>query len=79
MPDASVVEWIREKYGAFVADLDERGRRRWAAAEARSLGRGGIAAVAEATGISDRTIRNGIRELDDPNAAPANLLTTRMA
>ena len=72
MPDASVVEWIREKYGAFVADLDERGRRRWAAAEARSLGRGGIAAVAEATGISDRTIRNGIRELDDPNAAPAN-------
>lgn len=65
MPDAKVVEWIHEKYCAFVEDLDERARRRWAAAEARSLGRGGIAAVAEATGISDRTIRNGIRELDD--------------
>jgi transposase len=64
MPDAKVVEWIREKYEAFVEDLDERGRRRWAAAEARSLGRGGIVAVAEATGISDRTIRNGILELD---------------
>ena len=72
MPDAAVVEWIREKYTAFVGDLDERGRRRWAAAEARSLGRGGIAAVAEATGISDRTIRNGIRELDDPDALPAD-------
>lgn len=72
MPDATVVEWIREKYTALAQDLDERARRRWAAAEARSLGWGGIAAVAEATGLSDRTVRNGIKELDDPNAAPAN-------
>ena len=72
MPEAKVVEWIREKYVAIVADLDERGRRRWAGAEARSLGWGGVAAVAEATGISDRTIRTGIQELDDPNAAPSN-------
>jgi transposase len=68
MPDANVVKWIREKYTALIGDLDERGRRRWAAAEARSLGRGGIAAVAEATGMSDRTIRTGIEELADPNA-----------
>jgi transposase len=47
--------------------LDERGRRRWAASEAIFLRRGGITAVADATGISDRTIRNGIRELNDPN------------
>ena len=71
MPDANVVEWIREKYTAIAADLDERAQRRWAAAEARSLGWGGIAAVAIATGISDRTIRSGIAELDDPEAAPA--------
>lgn len=63
MPDARVVEWIRDKYSALVHELDERGRRRWAAAEAVSLGRGGIAAVAAATGQSDRTVRNGIREL----------------
>ncbi len=68
MSDAQVVEWIRTKYLAIVSDLDERGRRRWAAAEARSLGWGGISAVAQATAISDRTIRNGIRELDDPQA-----------
>ena len=70
MPDAQVIEWIRDKYLAIVSDLDERGRRRWAAAEARSLGWGGMIAVAKATGISDRTIRNGIRELDDPDAPP---------
>ena len=72
MADAQVVEWIRDKYRAIVADLDERARRRWAAAEARSLGWGGVTAVAMATGISDRTIRNGIRELDDPSALPAD-------
>ena len=72
MADASVIEWIREKYTAIVGDLDERGRRRWAAAESRSLGWGGITAVSLATGLSDRTIRTGIQELDDPNAAPTN-------
>jgi transposase len=70
MPDAQVIAWIREKYTAIASDLDERARRRWAAAEARSLGWGGIAAVAASTGLSDRTIRNGIKELDDPGAAP---------
>jgi len=69
MPDAQVITWIRHKYVAVVADLDERGRRRWAAAEARSLGWGGVSAVAAATAISDRTIRNGIQELDQPRRA----------
>ena len=68
MPDAKLITWIREKYMAIAYDLDERGRRRWAAAEARSLGWGGISAVSNATGISDRTIRNGIKELDDPSS-----------
>lgn len=72
MPDARVVEWIRTKYAAMIGDLDERGRRRWAAAEARSLGRGGIAAVAQATGMSDRTIRNGIQELHDTDPLPSD-------
>jgi len=70
MPEANVVGWIRGKFVAIVEELDERGRRRWAAAEAVSLRRGGIAAVAEACGISDRTIRNGIRELKAPDALP---------
>jgi hypothetical protein len=62
---------IRDKYAKLLDDLDERGRRRWAAVEARALGRGGIAAVASATGLSDRTIRTGLKELDDPAAVPS--------
>lgn len=79
MPDANVVEWIRQKYFALVEHLNERGRRQWAATEARSLGRGGIAAVAAATGLSDRTIRNGIKELDDPRPVPASRQRTEGA
>lgn len=68
MPDAKIIEGIETKFNALAGDLDERGRRRWAAAEAIALGRGGIVTVEMATGLSDRTIRNGIKELqcDDP-------------
>ena len=41
--------------------------RRWAAVEVRALGRGGITAVAAARGLLDRTIRNGLKELGDPD------------
>jgi Rhodopirellula transposase DDE domain len=51
-------------------DLDERGRRRWAAAEALALGRGGLRAVARATGLARNTVAAGIRELSDPAAPP---------
>jgi len=54
---------IGDKYRLLVGGLDERGMRRWAAAEAVSLGRGGTAAVARATGIAESTIRRGRREL----------------
>jgi len=46
--------------------MDERGRRQWAAVEARELGWGGITAVAHATGLSPTTITAGLRELDLP-------------
>jgi transposase len=71
MADDTVVEWIQSKYENLAGELDERARRRWAAVEALSLGRGGIAAVAKATSISDRTIRNGVRELREGDALPA--------
>src|SRR5947209_13875084 len=72
MQDATLIEAIRRKFDDLADDLDERGRRRWAAVEARALGRGGITAVAAATGLSDRTIRNGLRELDCPDLLPAH-------
>jgi transposase len=51
-------------------ELDERGRRLWAAAEARSHGRGGIAAVVRATGMSVETVRRGIAEVRSGERAP---------
>ncbi|HEY3968401.1 MAG TPA: hypothetical protein VGM05_27885 [Planctomycetaceae bacterium] len=42
MPEAQVIERIRQKFANIAQDLDERGRRRWAATEALSLGRGGL-------------------------------------
>jgi len=54
--------------------LDERGRRRWCAAEARSHGRGGIAAVARVTGVSRRTVDRGLVELDLERARELELL-----
>ena len=68
MQDATIIAAVRRKYADLVSELDERSRRRWAAVEARSLGRGGIAAVATATGLSDRTIRTGLKELASPVA-----------
>ncbi len=55
---------IGERYRALAGELDERRRRLWAAAEARSHGRGGSAAVARATGMALDTIRKGRRELE---------------
>ena len=72
MPDAKIVEGLERKFIALAGDLDERGRRRWAASEAIALGYGGITAVAQATGLSDRTIRNGIRELHCEDPLPSS-------
>jgi hypothetical protein len=44
--------------------LDERGRRLWAAVEARSAGYGGLAAVVRATGISESTVLRGLADLE---------------
>ncbi len=57
-------EAIGERFRALAGELNERQRRLWAAAEARSYGRGGITATARATGMHVETIRLGIRELE---------------
>jgi len=62
---------IGERFRALAGELNERQRRLWAAAEARSHGRGGIAATARATGIHEDTIRSGIRELECGERLPA--------
>jgi Rhodopirellula transposase DDE domain len=57
---------MAERYRLLSAQgvLDERRRRLWAAAEARAAGRGGIAAVVRATGISESTVLRGLSDLE---------------
>jgi transposase len=62
---------IRLRYEALQPVLDEPGRRRLAAAEARAAGYGGVTAVARITGIARSTIRRGIVELCDAVTLPA--------
>ena len=59
------VEIVRRKYQALKSELDERGRRIWAATEANFLGYGGVGAVSTATGLAASTIRIGRRELEE--------------
>jgi transposase len=63
---------IRERWLVVCDELDERGRRMWVAAEARSHGYGGIAAVVRATGISEATVRRGIAEVQRGERAPTD-------
>jgi transposase len=55
---------IKQRFSAVRDLLDERSRRLLVATEARALGRGGITAVAQATGVSRAVIRLGLRELN---------------
>jgi hypothetical protein len=59
MISAEQVELIKTKYEALKAEFDERSRRLWSAVEANSFGYGGIVAVAQATELSESTIRLG--------------------
>ena len=54
---------IRQRFEALAPVLDERGRRRFAAAEASSAGHGGVVAVMRATGIARSTVGRGLAEL----------------
>jgi hypothetical protein len=62
-------EILEAKFRALAPRLDEATLRLWAAAEARSLGRGGVSAVAKAVGLSRTTVYAGLAEIE--NAAKA--------
>jgi hypothetical protein len=59
---------IAERYRLMSSELNERQRRRFAASEARTFGRGGIAAAARACGLAENTVRKGLSELDEPES-----------
>ena len=61
--DDSRLTEISEKFALLAPTMDERQTRLWLAAEAKALGRGGIAAVTRATGVLGKRIGMGLREL----------------
>jgi hypothetical protein len=62
----STQDEIRAKYELLKPHFGGPTRRLWAAAEAKMIGPGGIAAVSAATSICAATISRGVRELSEP-------------
>ncbi len=61
---AEVEVSLKVKFEALLPHLDERAARLVLAAEARSLGHGGIAAVARASGSARSRVQDGVAELE---------------
>ncbi len=69
MVDEAAVAGVRRRFQALAPRLDERSRRLMLAAEAITLGRGSVAAISRATGVTRDTIADGIKELQQPEPA----------
>ena len=64
---------IRGRFEALRPRLDERGRRLFCAAEARTAGYGGVTVVARATGVARSTINRGLKDLQARDPAPSKV------
>ena len=78
MQDASAIRGVESRYAALSALMDERMRRQWAAAEAKSYGWGGVRAVSGATGLSPNTIAKGLAELATREENPTAAIEVRL-
>jgi hypothetical protein len=59
----------RNRYKAMASVLDEQSRQRFAALEARALGRGGVSVMARMTGLARPTIYRGLSDIRDQCSA----------
>jgi hypothetical protein len=55
---------VAQRFSELRGVMNERVTRMWSGAEAKAIGRGGLALVARATGMSRTTIRVGKREIN---------------
>src|SRR5262245_16178582 len=78
MQDTAAIERMGSIYHSLAPVMDERMRRRWAAAEAIAYGWGGITAASGATGLSPNTIRRGLAELALRGASPDAPMPARL-
>jgi hypothetical protein len=54
-----------EEYGVLQGELSEKGRRKWAGFQAQRLGHGGQTLVHRATALDYKTIKRGIKEIEE--------------
>jgi hypothetical protein len=78
MQDAAAIQRIESRFVAWASLMDERMRRQWAAAEARSYGWGGVRAVSRATGMWPNTIAKGLAELEARENDPETPVESRV-
>lgn len=62
MVSSQALSLLRATYETLLPLVHERAIRLWAAAEAETLGKGGVSLVAHATGLSRQTIYTGVKE-----------------
>ena len=62
---------VEEKMQRFFEWLSEKDRRRYAAVEAAKLGHGGVEYIARLLACDPKTIRQGLRELEEAEDAAA--------
>ena len=68
---------VRARFEMLAPFLNERTRRLAAATEAAAIGRGGIARVSRATGVSRRAIASGLDQLKAPDDLDASRIRRR--
>jgi hypothetical protein len=78
MRDTTTIDRVRQKDVALSPVMDERIRRQGAAAEASSLGWGGVTAVSAATGLARNPIAVGLREWGHRKAHPEEPVRLRI-
>ena len=59
---------LQTRIETMVPTLKEYQRRRYLSTEAKTIGYGGISLVSRISGTSRQTLREGVKELDDPDA-----------
>src|SRR5258708_35789442 len=60
---AAQVQHLRKRWKEMEPVLNEQSRRRWAATEAKALGRGGGSCVVRLTGLARRTVYRGLGDI----------------
>lgn len=78
MSREDVIREICDRYQQIGHALNERQRRLWAAREALTLGRGGIAVISKVLRISPNTIVKGMQEIATGQADSSSGADTRI-